>query len=126
MPRGDGKGPMGIGPMTGRKAGFCGGYGMPGASNSGIGGDFTMGFGRSGGFSRNGFGGGGGHGWRNRYFATGLPGWMRSGQNGEAGINADPEMGRQALEARVEKLQAELDIMRKHLVRLDKSAGEAS
>jgi len=34
MPRGDGTGPMGLGPMTGRRAGFCtgatpfGGYGF--------------------------------------------------------------------------------------------------
>ena len=33
MPRGDGTGPMGMGPMTGRAAGFCAGYGMPGYMN---------------------------------------------------------------------------------------------
>ncbi len=30
MPRGDGTGSMGLGPMTGRAAGFCAGFGMPG------------------------------------------------------------------------------------------------
>ena len=30
MPRGDGTGPMGMGPMTGRAAGFCAGYSAPG------------------------------------------------------------------------------------------------
>ena len=45
MPCGDGTGPMGMGPMTGRGAGFCGGFGAPGFMNAapGRGG---MGFGR--------------------------------------------------------------------------------
>jgi len=30
MPFGDGKGPAGLGPMTGRAAGFCAGYPVPG------------------------------------------------------------------------------------------------
>jgi hypothetical protein len=33
MPRGDGTGPAGLGPMTGRAAGFCAGYSMPGYMN---------------------------------------------------------------------------------------------
>jgi len=33
MPRGDGTGPMGLGPMTGRAAGYCVGYGAPGFMN---------------------------------------------------------------------------------------------
>ena len=50
MPRGDGTGPMGNGPMTGRGAGFCAGVGMPGAASA---------FGRFGGFGcRRGVGGG--------------------------------------------------------------------
>ncbi len=31
MPRGDGTGPMGMGSMTGRGAGFCAGFAAPGA-----------------------------------------------------------------------------------------------
>jgi hypothetical protein len=30
MPFGDGTGPLGLGPMTGRGAGFCAGFGRPG------------------------------------------------------------------------------------------------
>jgi len=37
MPRGDGSGPMGMGPMTGRAAGYCAGYGVPGFMNPGFG-----------------------------------------------------------------------------------------
>jgi len=33
MPRGDGRGPAGAGPMTGRGAGFCTGNGVPGFLN---------------------------------------------------------------------------------------------
>jgi hypothetical protein len=33
MPGGDRTGPMGAGPMTGRAAGFCAGYAMPGHMN---------------------------------------------------------------------------------------------
>ena len=33
MPRGNGMGPLGQGPMTGRGAGFCAGYGVPGYMN---------------------------------------------------------------------------------------------
>ncbi len=33
MPFGDGTGPMGLGPMTGRGAGFCAGFGGPGFAN---------------------------------------------------------------------------------------------
>ncbi len=33
MPGGDGSGPQGLGPMTGRAAGFCAGYGVAGYAN---------------------------------------------------------------------------------------------
>ncbi len=70
MPGGDGTGPGGMGPMTGRAAGYCAGYGVPGYANPVPGGGFGGGFGR--GFR------GGGRGWRNWYHATGLPGWQRA------------------------------------------------
>ena len=67
MPGGDGTGPGGMGPMTGRAAGICAGYGAPGYVNR-IGGrcDWGRGF-------------GGGRGWRNWFHATGLPRWARGG-----------------------------------------------
>jgi len=67
MPRGDGTGPAGVGPMTGRASGYCAGYNTPGYMNA-YGGRFA-GRGFRGGF--------GGRGYRNRYYATGLPGWSR-------------------------------------------------
>lgn len=68
MPRGDRTGPMGFGPMTGRAAGFCAGYNMPGYMNPIPGRGF-----------RGGGSWGGGRGWRHWYYATGLPGWARTG-----------------------------------------------
>ncbi|MBN1859666.1 DUF5320 domain-containing protein [Candidatus Bipolaricaulota bacterium] len=55
MPRGDGTGPMGQGPMTGRGAGYCAGYPVPGAANSR--GGMGMAWGRGGGrgYARRGF-----------------------------------------------------------------------
>ena len=46
MPDGDGTGPMGHGPMTGRAAGFCAGYPNPGYSKPGYGQGFGRGRGR--------------------------------------------------------------------------------
>ena len=37
MPLGDGTGPIGLGPMTGRAAGFCAGFPMPGYINPVVG-----------------------------------------------------------------------------------------
>ena len=67
MPGGDRTGPVGLGPQTGRGAGYCTGNPVPGYANPGWGG-FGGGFGR---------GGGRGHRHRNWYYATGLPGWAR-------------------------------------------------
>lgn len=68
MPRGDRTGPEGMGPMTGRAAGYCAGYSLPGYANPGP----RAGYGMARGFSR-----GAGRGWRHMYYATGLPGWQR-------------------------------------------------
>ncbi len=70
MPGGDGTGPRGMGSMTGRAAGFCAGYNVPGFTNPVQG----RGFWRAG---RGNFGGG--RGWRHMYYATGLPYWARFG-----------------------------------------------
>jgi hypothetical protein len=66
MPGGDRTGPAGMGPMTGRAAGYCAGYQVPGFMNPIPGRSFG------------GWGRGGGRGWRNWYYATGLTGWQRA------------------------------------------------
>ncbi len=70
MSGGDGTGPRGFGPMTGRAAGFCTGFGVPGYANFAIGRGYRA-WGR-------GRGGGGGRGNRNWFYATGLTGWQRA------------------------------------------------
>ena len=77
MPGGDGTGPGGMGPMTGRAAGYCAGYPVPGFMNP-VGGRFGTGFGRGMGMGF-GRGMGGGRGRRNWFYATGQPGWARYG-----------------------------------------------
>ena len=59
MPAGNRTGPAGFGPMTGRAAGFCAGFGVPGYINP-VRGRGRGGYGRGGG---RGFGGGFGRGW---------------------------------------------------------------
>lgn len=83
MPRGDGTGPAGMGPMTGRAAGYCAGYGAPGFANPVPGRGFGLGrggFGRGlglgfrGGRGRfGGFAGGFGRYWGAPYAATAYP-----------------------------------------------------
>jgi len=79
MPGFNGMGPQGAGPMTGRGRGYCmvniapGADFVPGFGRAG--GRFVPGFGRAGGRFVPGFGRAGGRGWRNCYYATGLPGW---------------------------------------------------
>jgi hypothetical protein len=127
MPRGDRTGPMGMGPMTGRAAGYCGGFGMPGYANVPPGGGFGMGLGRGRGSRGRGFGGGG-RGWRNWFYATGLPGWMRSGWHSAhyayptSSAKPNPKMEKRALESQAEALQEELDFIRKRLEEIGKEA----
>jgi hypothetical protein len=59
--------------MTGRAAGFCAGYSAPGYINPAPG--------RGRGFNirpADGYGRGGGSGWRHRCYATGLSGWQKA------------------------------------------------
>ena len=49
MPGGDGTGPGGMGSMTGRAAGYCAGYPVPGFTNSTFGRGYGFGRGRGGG-----------------------------------------------------------------------------
>ncbi len=119
MPRGDATGPMGMGPMTGRGAGYCAGYGMPGYMNNISGRGFGMGFGRGAGFGGRG-GRGGGFGFRNRFYATGVPGWAWYGGSVAAPYQkSDPELEKQALGNQAEMLQAELDAIKNRLEELN-------
>ena len=118
MPRGDKTGPAGMGPMTGRRAGFCAGMSMPGYENLMPGRGLGMGFGRNrGAWGR---GAGQGRGWRNMFYAGGQPGPMRFDATAAPFANAGPEEEKQTLKSQADYLQSELDSIRKRLEELDK------
>lgn len=79
MPAGDGSGPRGEGPMTGRAMGRCTGYPAGGYETAPGRGAWN----RFDGFGRR----GGGRGWRNRFYETGLPLWRRNQQNISTGFS---------------------------------------
>ena len=130
MPAGDGTGPRGMGPMTGRGAGYCAGHGIPGHANPVPGRGFGMGWGRGGGW---GGGWGRGRGWRNMYYATGLPGWARFGYApawgappapayGPCAGPPTPEQETEYLRAQAEWLQQQLDGISQRIAELEQKA----
>jgi hypothetical protein len=127
MPGGDQTGPMGMGPMTGRAAGYCAGYNVPGYMNPMPGRGWGMGWGRG----RGGWGMGRG-GWRHRhwYYATGLPGWERWGYAPAWGAPPPPWYGPGApqmteeqeaeyLKEQAKGLQEQLDALNQRLAELE-------
>jgi len=131
MPRGDGTGPGGMGPMTGRAMGYCVGYATPGYANP-VPGRGYWGRGR-------GFGGGGGWGRRNRFYATGLPGWQRAGMGmpaygappaypqpyaGPFGAPVTREQELDALKGQAEYFEDALEGVRKRIEEVQAKASE--
>lgn len=92
MPGLDGTGPMGNGPMTGRRREQCASaVDVPPAGRG-------MGYGRS---------GRGGRGYRNQYYATGLTGWQRA-QMDAAVPQTPPDDRMTQLEQRLDEALARL------------------
>ena len=105
MPRGDGTGPMGFGPMTGRAAGYCVGSPAPGYMNPGPGRGFGMGGGRGRGRGMGlGRGMGVGRGWAVPYAAA-----------------PPPEQESAALRQQVEHLENVLGNLRERIAELEPS-----
>ena len=91
MPGGDGTGPRGLGPMTGRAAGFCAGYPVPGYMSP-IPGRGWFGRGKGRGWGR-GFGRGWGRGFGWGRAGMGFPAWGYGGYYGSPyGYPYDPEV----------------------------------
>jgi len=105
MPGGDRTGPMGAGPMTGRRAGYCAGYySAPGFNNTAAP------------WQGSGFGfRGGGRGWRNMFYAAGIPGWQRFGYTPPT-----PQEEAESLKAQATWLKDQLDAIDKRIEELDK------
>lgn len=103
MPRGDRTGPQGAGPRTGRGMGYCSGFNQPGFNQPGFANPSLMGRGGLG------FGWqGGGRGWRNRFYATGIPGWAPP----------TPEQETADLKAQAEWMKTQLDAIQKRIEEL--------
>jgi len=126
MPCGDRTGPAGMGPMTGRAAGFCAGYPVSGYMNPTGGRGF-------GGRGRGFWGRGGGRGWRNWFYATGLPGWARAGYGWPVwsgvpfGLDAPTVTAEQELDGlkqQAEYFQNALDGISKRIEELEKAEPE--
>lgn len=103
-----------MGPMTGRNAGYCMGFSVPGFMNPIPGRGQGMGFGRG--------RGGGRHGWRHQFYATGLPFWARTTMPGAvAPMVAEPpiESQTQMLKAQAEQMEKSLDQIRKRIAELE-------
>jgi hypothetical protein len=128
MPRGDGTGPAGQGPLTGRGAGYCGGYDLPGYANPIP--RYGRGMGWGGAWGR-------GRGWRYGYHRTGLPGWARfacAPAWGAPAWGAPPaaygpyaappsrEQEVELLQTQAEWLKQELDAIAKRIAELEQEA----
>jgi hypothetical protein len=100
---------MGMGPMTGRRAGYCAGYDAPGWANPGPGRGFGLGWRRGGAW------GGRGGGWRHRnwYYATGVPGWARFGYAPAWGY--DPYAGAPSRQQETESLREQAEWLKQQL-----------
>ncbi len=110
MPRGDGTGPMGMGPMTGRGVGYCNGFAAPGYANSvKFAGRFGVGFGR-------------GRGFRRMFYATGMPGWARYGYPANTGTNTAAFDEKAFLSNQAELLENQLQQVKKRLSSLNEEA----
>lgn len=90
MPGRDRSGPLGADPGTGRGIGYC-----IGLANPGPGFQSEFGF--------------GGRGWRHRFYATGVPGW----------IAPTPEQETADLRAQAEWLKAKLDAIQKRIEEIE-------
>jgi hypothetical protein len=118
MPGGDRTGPMGLGPMTGRRAGYCAGNNQPGFATP------APGYGRRAGYRQFGFyqfggrGRGGGFGWHHVYDATGLPGWARAGITPPASL---PEQELAGLKNEAEQLKGELEAINRRIEELEQT-----
>lgn len=128
MPRGDGTGPVGFGPMTGRAAGYCAGYSVPGYLNPVPG--RGLGFGRGRGFGRGlglGFRGGRGWGgyWGDPYTVPAYPRPAAVPPYGAPyGAGPDPEQETEMLKGQVEYLEKALEGVRKRMAELEAEAGQ--
>jgi hypothetical protein len=118
MPRGDGTGPGGLGPMTGRAAGYCAGYPVAGFMNPYVGRP-GLGFGYGRGFGR-GLGRGYGRGFRFGY-AYPIPYVPQVYGSGFYQPPAEPKHEMEMLAEEAKYLKEQLETINKRITELEKS-----
>jgi hypothetical protein len=110
MPGFDRTGPGGIGPMAGWGRGYCSEPGNHGRPRYRI---------------YRGYGSGGGRGWRNRYWSTGIFDWPYRGRF----VQIEPELTRQEqmqmLQEEAKYLESELKQVKKEIENMNKSEQES-
>ncbi len=124
MPGGDATGPLGLGAMTGRRAGYCAGYSVPGYANPiggrGRGFGYGRGFGRGRGRGR-GFGRGFGFGGAEYPYAYGNPYAVPS-----YSAHVPPKQEADMLRAEAKAIQEEIDAINRRIKDLESAqASEA-
>jgi hypothetical protein len=102
MPGFNGTGPQGMGPMTGGARGFCNPYNQPFVRR-----DSTF---------RSGIGRGRGRGFRNMFWATGVPGWARYDTGGYRGL---PHYDQYSREQEIGFLKDQSTILKEELSSID-------
>jgi len=112
MPGGDGTGPGGLGPMTGRAAGFCAGFPVPGYANPVGGRGMGMGWGRGGGFGR-----GRGFGWGR--VGYGMPAYGGAPYGPMPTVTSEQELA--GLKEQSKFMQNALDEISKRIEELEKA-----
>lgn len=118
MPFGDGTGPRGEGPMTGRGAGYCAGYRRPGYANSRPKRGLGRGYGRGYGSGR---GPGFGRGFRGRYLRN-YPDWIRGNRTQDISNEEELQNLREeerAIEKDLSTLKEDLDKVKNRISELE-------
>lgn len=116
MPGRDRTGPFGQGPMSGRRAGYCGGEEMPNYARVRPG--QALGPAGWGGRGR-------GCGWRHRYWATGIPGWVTLADV-PAQQEQSAEFEKETLHQKVKQLQQQMDLINAKLKALGAADDDTS
>jgi len=114
MPRGDGTGPRGLGPMTGRAAGYCAGYPVAGFMNPYVGRP-GLGFGYGRGFGR---------GYRRAYWPANFYPVTPPSITYGGGFYQPPVEPKQEMEVLAEEAKAlkeQLEAINKRIAELEKS-----
>ena len=113
MPRGDRTGPAGMGPMTGRGAGYCAGYATPGFANPGFRRGMGMAWGRGGGYGMGMARGRGGFGFMAMPYAPAAPYYAAP----------SPQDELEMLRTQADWLKSQMDSINRRISELEQNKG---